>query len=224
MKNTLLITALSLALATPAFASNDINTNTGNGNVINTGPVNNGPVNTGPNVGGVITNTAKAAADATAKADAGAVAVADGGKGGNATTGPVTASAPTNIYTKVPRQAPAPASSFGAVSVSTFSCANAVGGSLTAPVGGIAFNSSQTDRNCQRILLSREIRLHGSKYEDASVGLLCRDEELREEMAKNGTPCPGSHAQLAPGAGLTESRAGGASLKPHGDVRAIDRN
>lgn len=199
--------AVMFAIAPYAFADSLNQSGAGNvaqqdvGNIIGNG--NNSPGSNSPHL--------NANADAQAKAQANAAALGVGiGKGGDAkatggkataNTGPVSVDAPVNIGgTKVPRQAPGMGGMFGQVSGNVVSCSNSVGGGLVAPIGGIQFNGSDTDRNCQRILLSREIMRHGKhpgEYEDASVGLLCRDDELRQEMAKAGTPCPADRHNAA---------------------------
>lgn len=201
MKYVLLATA-ALLFATPASA--DTIQQNGTGNVVE-----NNSHNTTINGGNTYDHSGNVTANGgNSKANAEAVSISQGGKGGDAkatggasqaTTGPVSQDIQIG-GTKVPRQAPAPASTFLTGGNSVISCLGSAGGSLTTPVGGVAFGGTEPDRNCQRILLSREIRAHGKQYEAASVGLLCRDKELREEMAKNGTPCPGL-SDLAPSAG-----------------------
>ena len=65
-------------------------------------------------------------------------------------------------------------------------------GSSTAGAQGALFGfsigSAWTDRNCVRIKLARELQDRG--FKTASLGLLCKDAEVREEMKNAGTPCP----------------------------------
>lgn len=209
MKKELLLTAAVLAAVTlPAFA--DSNTNNGAGNVIND---NSGIGNGNTSISTNSNNPTLSATGGTSSATGGN-ASATGGAGGQATANSRNTNLNSNsarqkqgqsqsadnngnsqgVSMNSPRQAPSPAPTFLAGGNNVISCLGSAGGSITAPIGGIAFGGTTPDRNCQRILLSREIRSHGRQYESASIGLLCRDDELREEMARNGTPCPGFEA------------------------------
>lgn len=67
-------------------------------------------------------------------------------------------------------------------------CVSGVSGGMQSNVIGISFGSTVTDKNCERIKLSRELRKGGMKV--ASVALLCQDARVFEAMIMSGTPCP----------------------------------
>jgi len=66
----------------------------------------------------------------------------------------------------------------------------ATGGSvgMQTQVFGLAIGKTKVDKNCERILLSRELANQGMKV--ASVSLLCGDKRVFISMLNSNTPCP----------------------------------
>jgi hypothetical protein len=71
-------------------------------------------------------------------------------------------------------------------------CVSGVSGGAQSNMLGISFGTTVTDKNCERIKLSRELRKGGMKV--ASVALLCQDPRVFQAMIMSGTPCPAKGA------------------------------
>jgi len=67
-------------------------------------------------------------------------------------------------------------------------CVSGVSGGAQSNMLGISFGATVTDKNCERIKLSRELRKGGMKV--ASIALLCQDPRVFQAMIMSGTPCP----------------------------------
>jgi hypothetical protein len=67
-------------------------------------------------------------------------------------------------------------------------CVSGVSGGAQSNMLGISFGTTVTDKNCERIKLSRELRKGGMKV--ASIALLCQDSRVFQAMIMSGTPCP----------------------------------
>jgi hypothetical protein len=97
-------------------------------------------------------------------------------------------------------QPPAAAS---APSMSAFSqdvCAIPIVGAVSSTVIGFAGGTMYTDKNCERIKLSKVLNDLGLKI--TAVAVLCQDERVWDAMEMSGSPCPiggaiGEQARLA---------------------------
>lgn len=67
-------------------------------------------------------------------------------------------------------------------------CAVGYSGAAQTQVLGISFGGSVTDKNCERLKLSRSLYDMGMKV--AAVSALCQDERVFTAMMNAGTPCP----------------------------------
>jgi hypothetical protein len=67
-------------------------------------------------------------------------------------------------------------------------CAVGYSGAAQTQVLGISFGGSVTDKNCERLKLSRSLYDMGMKV--AAVSTLCQDERVFTAMMNAGTPCP----------------------------------
>lgn len=67
-------------------------------------------------------------------------------------------------------------------------CAVGYSGAAQTQVLGISFGGSVTDKNCERLKLSRSLYDMGMKV--AAVSTLCQDERVFTAMLNAGTPCP----------------------------------
>lgn len=67
-------------------------------------------------------------------------------------------------------------------------CAVGYSGAAQTQVLGISFGGSVTDKNCERLKLSRSLYDMGMKV--AAVATLCQDERVYTAMMNAGTPCP----------------------------------
>lgn len=67
-------------------------------------------------------------------------------------------------------------------------CAVGYSGAAQTQVLGISFGGSVTDKNCERLKLSRSLYDMGMKV--AAVATLCQDERVFTAMMNAGTPCP----------------------------------
>jgi len=67
-------------------------------------------------------------------------------------------------------------------------CAVGVSGAAQTQILGIAIGSTFTDKNCERLKLSKTLYDMGMKV--AAVATLCQDERVFAAMMNAGTPCP----------------------------------
>jgi hypothetical protein len=67
-------------------------------------------------------------------------------------------------------------------------CAVGVSGAAQTQILGIAIGSTFTDKNCERLKLSKTLYDMGMKV--AAVAALCQDERVFSAMMNAGTPCP----------------------------------
>lgn len=67
-------------------------------------------------------------------------------------------------------------------------CAVGVSGAAQTQILGIAIGSTFTDKNCERLKLSKTLYDMGMKV--AAVATLCQDERVFTAMMNAGTPCP----------------------------------
>jgi hypothetical protein len=67
-------------------------------------------------------------------------------------------------------------------------CAVGVSGAAQTQILGIAIGSTFTDKNCERLKLSKTLYDMGMKV--AAVAALCQDERVFTAMMNAGTPCP----------------------------------
>lgn len=78
-----------------------------------------------------------------------------------------------------------------APSMSAFSqdvCAIPVSGAVSSTVIGFSGGSVISDKNCERIKLSKVLNDLGLKV--TAVAILCQDERVWEAMEMSGSPCP----------------------------------
>lgn len=95
-----------------------------------------------------------------------------------------TNSTSTTTVKSPPPTAVAPAIS----SMNSDLCAVGVSGAAQTQILGIAIGSTFTDKNCERLKLSKSLYDMGMKV--AAVATLCGDERVFEAMMNAGTPCP----------------------------------
>ena len=67
-------------------------------------------------------------------------------------------------------------------------CTTGVSGAVQTQLFGVAAGKSVTDKNCERIKLSKTVYDMGMKV--AAVSLMCQDERVFAAMEMAGTPCP----------------------------------
>ena len=67
-------------------------------------------------------------------------------------------------------------------------CAVGFSGAAQTQILGISFGGATTDKNCERLKLSRSLYDMGMKV--AAVSTLCQDERVFTAMMNAGTPCP----------------------------------
>jgi hypothetical protein len=67
-------------------------------------------------------------------------------------------------------------------------CAIGYSGAAQTQILGISFGGTTTDKNCERLKLSRSLYDMGMKV--AAVATLCQDERVFTAMMNAGTPCP----------------------------------
>lgn len=67
-------------------------------------------------------------------------------------------------------------------------CAVGFSGAAQTQILGISFGGTTTDKNCERLKLSRSLYDMGMKV--AAVSTLCQDERVFTAMMNAGTPCP----------------------------------
>lgn len=78
-----------------------------------------------------------------------------------------------------------------APSMSAFSqdvCAIPVSGAVSSTVIGVSGGSVVSDKNCERIKLSKVLNDLGLKV--TAVAILCQDERVWDAMEMSGSPCP----------------------------------
>jgi len=79
-------------------------------------------------------------------------------------------------------------------------CTTGISGAVQTQILGISGGKSVTDKNCERIKLSKTLYDMGMRV--AAVSLMCQDERVFMAMRMAGTPCPfegliGDQAQVA---------------------------
>lgn len=67
-------------------------------------------------------------------------------------------------------------------------CAVPISGAVSSTVIGVAGGTVVSDKNCERIKLSKVLNDLGLKV--AAVAVLCQDERVWEAMEMSGSPCP----------------------------------
>lgn len=67
-------------------------------------------------------------------------------------------------------------------------CAVGFSGAAQTQILGISFGGTFTDKNCERLKLSKTLYDMGMKV--AAVSALCQDERVFTAMMNAGTPCP----------------------------------
>jgi len=67
-------------------------------------------------------------------------------------------------------------------------CTTGVSGAVQTQLFGVAAGKSVTDKNCERIKLSKTVYDMGMKV--AAVSLMCQDKRVFAAMEMAGTPCP----------------------------------
>ena len=78
-----------------------------------------------------------------------------------------------------------------APSMSAFSqdvCAIPVSGAISSTVIGVSGGSVVSDKNCERIKLSKVLNDLGLKV--TAVAILCQDDRVWDAMEMSGSPCP----------------------------------
>ena len=90
-----------------------------------------------------------------------------------------------NIKSEAP---PASAIAPSIMSYSQDLCTTGVSGAFQGQVFGFSGGKTITDKNCERLKLSKYLYDMGMKV--ASVALLCQDERVFKAMSMAGTPCP----------------------------------
>lgn len=95
-----------------------------------------------------------------------------------------TTSSSTNKVVSPPPTAVAPA----VTNINNDICAVGYAGAAQTQILGISFGSTMTDKNCERLKLSKALYDMGMKV--AAVSALCQDERVFTAMMNAGTPCP----------------------------------
>ena len=67
-------------------------------------------------------------------------------------------------------------------------CTTGVSGAVQTQIFGMSFGSTVTDKNCERLKLSKTLYDMGMKV--AAVATLCQDRRVFDAMWNAGTPCP----------------------------------
>jgi hypothetical protein len=67
-------------------------------------------------------------------------------------------------------------------------CAVGYSGAAQTQILGLSFGGTMTDKNCERLKLSRALYDMGMKV--AAVSTMCQDERVFTAMMNAGTPCP----------------------------------
>ena len=67
-------------------------------------------------------------------------------------------------------------------------CTTGVSGAVQTQIFGMSFGSTVTDKNCERLKLSKTLFDMGMKV--AAVATLCQDRRVFDAMWNAGTPCP----------------------------------
>lgn len=211
MKTTTAIATAFVLLAPSAYAlndnsaavsgsNNDVNQITGTGNVLSTGS---GAFGSSANV--TNNNTANGG---NATANGGAVigsgnSSATGGRGGDggtglgvgiggnqsqsATTGNQNATTGNQSVNVAAAKRNAPALISSGLVAGSDTCLGSSSAGISTPFGAINGGGTQTDKDCVRIKMSRELTSRG--FNGAAVAMLCHNDEVRQAMATAGTPC-----------------------------------
>ena len=100
-----------------------------------------------------------------------------------------TSTSTTNGKSETTIKSPPPTAVAPAISsMNSDLCAVGVSGAAQTQILGIAIGSTFTDKNCERLKLSKSLYDMGMKV--AAVATLCGDERVFEAMMNAGTPCP----------------------------------
>jgi hypothetical protein len=67
-------------------------------------------------------------------------------------------------------------------------CAIPVSGAISSTVIGVSGGSVVSDKNCERIKLSKVLNDLGLKV--TAVAILCQDDRVWDAMEMSGSPCP----------------------------------
>jgi hypothetical protein len=67
-------------------------------------------------------------------------------------------------------------------------CTTGVSGAVQTQIFGLSFGSTVTDKNCERLKLSKTLYDMGMKV--AAVATMCQDRRVWDAMWNAGTPCP----------------------------------
>jgi hypothetical protein len=67
-------------------------------------------------------------------------------------------------------------------------CTTGVSGAVQTQIFGLSFGSTVTDKNCERLKLSKTLFDMGMKV--AAVATMCQDRRVFDAMWNAGTPCP----------------------------------
>lgn len=67
-------------------------------------------------------------------------------------------------------------------------CTTGVSGAVQTQIFGLSFGSTVTDKNCERLKLSKTLYDMGMKV--AAVATMCQDRRVWDAMWHAGTPCP----------------------------------
>lgn len=67
-------------------------------------------------------------------------------------------------------------------------CTTGVSGAVQTQIFGLSFGSTVTDKNCERLKLSKTLYDMGMKV--AAVATMCQDRRVWDAMMAAGTPCP----------------------------------
>ena len=90
----------------------------------------------------------------------------------------------TNKVVSPPPTAVAPA----VTNINNDICAVGYSGAAQTQILGLSFGGTMTDKNCERLKLSKTLYDMGMKV--AAVAALCQDERVFSAMMNAGTPCP----------------------------------
>lgn len=90
----------------------------------------------------------------------------------------------TNKVVSPPPTAVAPA----VTNINNDICAVGYSGAAQTQILGLSFGGTMTDKNCERLKLSKTLYDMGMKV--AAVSTLCQDERVFSAMMNAGTPCP----------------------------------
>ncbi len=100
-----------------------------------------------------------------------------------------TSTSTTNANSETTVKSPPPTAVAPSISsMNSDLCAVGVSGAAQTQILGIAIGTTFTDKNCERLKLSKSLYDMGMKV--AAVATLCGDERVFEAMMNAGTPCP----------------------------------